>query len=52
MDVRSHRIDLTIEKPVFDTLTPIGACRPDFILELRSRNRRDQVDHRGSHGIN
>ena len=30
-------IDLTIEKPVFDTLTPIGACRPDFILELRSR---------------
>ena len=31
-------IDIAIEKPVFDTLTPIGACRPDFLLEARSRS--------------
>lgn len=31
-------IDLALEKPVFDTLTPIGSCRPDFILEARSRD--------------
>ena len=30
-------IDLTIEKPVFDRLTPLGACRPDFLLEACSR---------------
>lgn len=30
-------IDLTIEKPVFDILTPLGSCRPDFLLEARSR---------------
>lgn len=30
-------IDIAIEKPVFDTLTPLGACRPDFLLEARSR---------------
>ncbi|AGH51837.1 hypothetical protein G432_20775 (plasmid) [Sphingomonas sp. MM-1] len=33
-----HGIDLAIEKPVFDTLTPIGPCRPDFLLEARSRS--------------
>src|SRR3546814_15579863 len=27
-----------IEKPVFDTLTQIGPCRPDFLLEARSRS--------------
>ena len=31
-------IDLALEKPVFDTLTPIGSCRPDFILEAHSRD--------------
>ncbi|PBN42286.1 hypothetical protein [Sphingobium sp. D43FB] len=31
-------IDLALEKPVFDTLTPVGSCRPDFILEARSRD--------------
>jgi hypothetical protein len=34
-----HRndIDVAIEKPVFDRLTRLGACRPDFLLEARSR---------------
>jgi hypothetical protein len=32
-----HGIDLLIEKPVFDTITPIGPCRPDFVLEARAR---------------
>ncbi|AOH87245.1 hypothetical protein AWL63_24115 (plasmid) [Sphingomonas panacis] len=31
-------IDIAIEKPVFDILTPLGACRPDFLLEARSRH--------------
>ena len=30
-------LDLLIEKPVFDTLTPLGPCRPDFVLEACSR---------------
>jgi hypothetical protein len=30
-------IDIAIEKPVFDRLTPLGSCRPDFMLEARSR---------------
>lgn len=34
----SYGIDLAIEKPVFDMLTPIGPCRPDFLLEARSRS--------------
>ncbi|TWH88895.1 hypothetical protein [Sphingobium wenxiniae] len=33
-----YDIDLMIEKPVFDTLTQIGPCRPDFLLEARSRS--------------
>lgn len=35
-----HRegIDVAIEKPIFDRLTPLGSCRPDFLLETRSRN--------------
>lgn len=32
-----HGLDLILEKPVFDTLTPLGSCRPDFLLEARSR---------------
>lgn len=30
-------IDLAIDKPVFDRLTPGGSCRPDFLIEARSR---------------
>ena len=30
-------IDIAIKKPVFDTLTSLGPCRPDFLLEARSR---------------
>lgn len=30
-------IDLVIEKPLFDQLTPQGPCRPDFLLEAQSR---------------
>lgn len=30
-------IDVAIEKPVFDRLTDLGTCRPDFLLEARSR---------------
>lgn len=30
-------IDIAIEKPIFDRLTPLGPCRPDFMLEARSR---------------
>lgn len=30
-------IDILLEKPVFDTLTPLGSCRPDFIVEAHSR---------------
>lgn len=31
-------IDLLLEKPLFDTLTSTGPCRPDFLLEARSRD--------------
>ena len=30
-------IELAIEKPVFDRLTPLGSCRPELLLEARSR---------------
>lgn len=30
-------IDVAIEKPVFDLLTPLGTCRPAFLIEARSR---------------
>lgn len=30
-------IELCIEKPVFDILTPLGPCRPAFLIEARSR---------------
>ncbi|ATI80560.1 hypothetical protein [Sphingobium yanoikuyae] len=31
-------IDLGIEKPVFDMITRLGSCRPDFLLQARSRS--------------
>ena len=31
-------LDLLIEKPLFDLLTPLGPCRPVFLLEARSRS--------------
>lgn len=37
-DFDRRQIDLVLEKPVFDTLTDIGSCRPDFLLEARSRS--------------
>lgn len=47
-----HSIDLVLEKPVFDTLTELGSCRPDFLLEARSRStgeiRRIVVEAMGS----
>ena len=32
-----RNIDLAIGKPLFDTMTPDGPCRPDFVIEARSR---------------
>lgn len=32
-----YGIDMLVEKPVFDHLTPAGPCRPDFLIEARSR---------------
>lgn len=41
IDIRSffdrRGIDLMIEKPVFDILTPLGPCRPAFLLEARAQ---------------
>lgn len=31
-------VDIAVEKPVFDRLTPLGPCRPDFLIEARSRS--------------
>lgn len=36
-ELHGRGIDLAIDKPVFDTLTPDGPCRPDFMIEARSR---------------
>lgn len=36
--LNTRNIDLAIGKPLFDTMTPEGQCRPDFILEARSRD--------------
>lgn len=33
-----HGIDFHLEKPLFDILTPLGPCRPDLLLEARSRS--------------
>ena len=30
-------IEIVIDKPVFDRLTPLGSCRPNFLIESRSR---------------
>jgi hypothetical protein len=30
-------VDLFIERPIFDVLTPLGPCRPDVLIEGRSR---------------
>ena len=30
-------VDLAIGKPLFDSMTAQGPCRPDFVLEARSR---------------
>ena len=30
-------VDLAVGKPLFDTMTELGPCRPDFLLEARSR---------------
>lgn len=35
--LHGRAIDLAVRKPVFDTITPEGPCRPDFVLEARSR---------------
>lgn len=37
-EFRRRGIDLAFEKPVFDRLTPLGLCRPDFLIEARSRS--------------
>lgn len=37
-DLAEAGIDLMIEKPVFDRLTPAGPIRPDFLIEARSRS--------------
>lgn len=35
--LHARNIDLAIGKPLFDTMTPEGPCRPDFVIEARSR---------------
>ncbi|WP_337847834.1 hypothetical protein [Sphingomonas sp.] len=30
-------VDVVLDKPVFDTLTPLGSCRPDFVIEAHCR---------------
>ena len=36
--LHARGVDVAIGKPLFDTLTPMGPCRPDFLLEARSRH--------------
>jgi len=36
-ELHRQHVDLAIGKPLFDTMTPNGPCRPDFMLEARSR---------------
>lgn len=36
-ELHARGVDLAIGKPLFDTITPDGPCRPDFVLEARSR---------------
>lgn len=35
--LHARGVDMAISKPLFDSMTPNGPCRPDFILEARSR---------------
>jgi hypothetical protein len=35
--LHAQGVDMAISKPLFDSMTPNGPCRPDFILEARSR---------------
>jgi hypothetical protein len=35
--LHTRGVDMAISKPLFDSMTPNGPCRPDFILEARSR---------------
>jgi hypothetical protein len=36
-ELHARGVDLAIGKPLFDSMTPHGPCRPDFMLEARSR---------------
>ena len=36
-ELHNRHVDLAIGKPLFDTMTKDGPCRPDFMLEARSR---------------
>jgi hypothetical protein len=35
-ELAEEGLDIFVEKPVFDHLTPAGPCRPDFLIEARS----------------
>ena len=35
--LNTQGVDLAIGKPLFDSMTSLGPCRPDFVLEARSR---------------
>jgi hypothetical protein len=35
--LHAHGVDVAIRKPLFDTMTRLGPCRPDFVMEARSR---------------
>lgn len=34
--LHSRDVDMAIQKPLFDSMTPDGPCRPDFMIEARS----------------
>ena len=36
-DLHVRGVDLALAKPIFDTLTPDGPCRPDALLKARSK---------------
>lgn len=35
--LHAQGVDVAISKPLFDTMTRLGPCRPDFFVEARSR---------------
>ena len=35
--LHAHGVDVAVGKPLFDTMTRLGPCRPDFMVEARSR---------------